>query len=91
LNQHSVTAYNEQIDSGSLAQFLVPGGQFIGNGVAWYAAAMSPWGSSGPAGNLAAQVNNSSTGGPLTLSSQYGQPMYFQLSRNIRLGLKFTF
>lgn len=90
-NQHSVTAYNEQIDTGAAQQFLVPGGQFIGNGVAWYAAAMTPWGSAGPAGNLAAQLNSSSTGGPLTLSSQFSQPMYFQLSRNIRLGVKFTF
>jgi hypothetical protein len=90
-NQHSVTAYNEQIDSGAEAQFLVPGGQFIGNGVAWYAAAMTPWGTSGPSGNLQNQLNASSTGGPLTLSSQYGQPQFYQLSRNIRLAIKFTF
>jgi hypothetical protein len=91
LNQHSITAYNEQIDPGSEAQFLVPGGNFILNGVAWYASAMTPWGSSGPVGNLQSQLNNSSTGGPITLSSQYGQPQFYQISRNIRLGIKFTF
>ena len=90
-NQRSVTAYNEQVDSGAAPQFLVPGGNFIGNGIAWYAAAMTPWGTAGPAGNLQAQLNSGSTGGPLTLSSQYSQPQFFQLSRNIRLGVKFTF
>jgi hypothetical protein len=91
-NQHSVTAYNSQIDPGSEAQFLVPGGNFIGNGVAWYASAMTPWGGAGPAGNLQAQLNSSSTpAGPITLSSQYGQPQFYQLSRNIRLAIKFTF
>ena len=31
------------------------------------------------------------TCGPITVNSQYGKPYLFQLSRNIRLGLKFTF
>lgn len=90
-NQHSVTAYNEQIDSGSEPQFLVPGGNFIGNGIAWYASAMTPWSTGSPASILQTNLNNSSTGGPLTLSSQYGQPQFYQLSRNIRLQARFTF
>jgi hypothetical protein len=52
---------------------------------------MTPWGSGTPSSILQSQLNSSSTGGPLTLSSQYGNPMYYQLSRNIRLGIKFTF
>jgi hypothetical protein len=83
-NQHSVTAYNAQVDSGAAQQFLVPGGTFIANGVDFYAAAMAPF-------NLSQNLNNSSTGGPLALSSQYGQPLYYQNSRTIRLQLKFTF
>ncbi len=91
-NQHSVTAYNEQIDTGFLQSFTSPGGQFIGNGVAWYAAAMAPWGTGSPASILSQNLNNSpALGGPVLVSSQYAQPMYYQLSRNIRLGIKFTF
>ncbi len=33
----------------------------------------------------------SAAGGPITVSSQYGKPYEFQQSRNIRLGLHFTF
>jgi hypothetical protein len=92
LNQHSVTAYNEQIDTGSFQSFVSPGGNFIINGVAWYASAMAPWGTGSPAAILSQNLNNSPVlGGPVQVSSQYGQPMYYQLSRNIRLGVKFTF
>ncbi len=84
LNQHSVTAYNAQIDTGAAQQYVKPGGQFIADGVAFYAAAMSPY-------NLQAGLNNSNTHAPLVVGSAYGQPLYYQLSRNIRLGLKFTF
>lgn len=109
-NQRSVTAFNEQVDSGALQSFTSPGGLacqgysstgvyspsgypcFIGSGVQWYAASMKPWGNAGLAGNLKANLNNSlAYGGPVLQSSQYGQPMYYQLSRNIRLELKFTF
>ncbi len=91
-NQHSVTAYNEQIDTGAAQSFVSPGGQFIINGVGWYAAAMTPWGSGTPASILSQNLNNSPVlGGPVLTSSQYGQPMYYQLSRNIRLQVKFTF
>lgn len=100
-NQRSVTAYNQQIDTGAEQSFASPGvgcfgagapGCYIGNGVAWYAAAMTPWGTGSPSAILSQSLNNSPlVGGPMQVSSQYGQPMYFQLSRNIRLGLKFTF
>jgi hypothetical protein len=53
---------------------------------------MRPWASGTPASILSQSLNNSPVvGGPVLSSSQYGQPMYYQLSRNIRLGLKFTF
>jgi hypothetical protein len=91
-NQHSVTAYNDQIDTGAEQSFVSPGNTFIGNGVAWYANAMTPWGTGSPASILSQNLNNSpALGGPVQLSNQYGQPQFYQLSRNIRLGVKFTF
>jgi hypothetical protein len=44
--------------------------------------------------NLQTLLNNAPTSagtGPITLDSEYGKPYLFQLSRNIRLGLRFTF
>jgi hypothetical protein len=29
--------------------------------------------------------------GPMTVNSQYGQPLEYQIARNIRLGVHFTF
>jgi hypothetical protein len=67
----------------------MPGGHWLGDGPAFYAAAMSPY-------NYTALMNNAPTnptaaGGPLTVDSQYGKPLFYQPSRNIRLGLHFTF
>jgi hypothetical protein len=90
-NQHSVTAFNEQVDTGYGFQFGTPQGSgcggtcYILNGVDFYAAAMSPYSVSGVLNT------NNSQNGPITTNSQYGKPMYWQLSRNIRLGAKFTF
>lgn len=94
LNQHSVVSNGQQIDSGYSPNFLTPGGNFIGNGPSFYAAAMHPY-------NLQQNLNNSSFGsiiagtpvptGPITTNSQYGKPYLYQLSRNIRLAVKFTF
>ena len=85
LNQHVVTAVNEEVVTGYGFQYPKPGGQFIGDGIAYYAAAEAPYSFS--------QVLNSSNslGGPLTINSQYGKPLYYQQPRTIRLGAKFTF
>jgi hypothetical protein len=94
-NQHAVTAINEQIDTGYAFQFGAPQNQDVLGGVAFYAAAMSPY-------NLknVLTVENSQAGtdtlnrpvtGPITVNSQYGKPLYYQLARQIRLGFKFTF
>ena len=91
-NQRAVTAFNEQIDTGAQQSFLTPGGNFIINGVDWYASAMKPWGTGTPQAILSQNLNNSPLfGGPILLSSQYGQPTFYQLARNIRLQFKFTF
>jgi hypothetical protein len=84
LNQHSVTSYGQQIDSGYATNFILPGGTFIGNGPAFYAAAMTPY-------NYLADMNAGNSGGPITVNSQYNKPYLYQLSRNIRLALHFTF
>ena len=43
--------------------------------------------------NVQDQLNNwkNNAGLSAAVNSQYGRPAYYQLSRNIRLGVKFTF
>jgi hypothetical protein len=81
-NQHAVLAENNQIDSYYIPQFLFPGGYFIVDGPAFYSAAEHPY-------NLQSALNSTPTG--MTLNSQYGKPYFWQLSRNIRMALRFTF
>jgi hypothetical protein len=86
-NRRAVTAYYSQIDSNFSSQFIAPGGFAIFDGAPFYSAAEHAY-------NLQALLNNAPTSaatGPITLNSQYGKPILFQISRNIRLGLRFTF
>ena len=99
LNQRAVTAVNEDITS------LAVTNQYIGvpnvnaaapcafveqcrivDGQNFYAAVESPY-------NVQNMLNNqkANPGRSGALNSQYGHPQYYQLSRNIRLGVKFTF
>jgi hypothetical protein len=72
---------------------------FLPTGVAAYAAAESsyPWqqllntGTGGNTPNAGAPSNQFGLSGTTTLNSQYGQPYLYQLSRNIRLSVKFVF
>jgi len=45
--------------------------------------------------NLSSVLNSTpysnATGGPITINSQYGTPLFYQLARTIRLQAKFTF
>jgi hypothetical protein len=105
LNQHSATSLGQQIDSGYATNYITPQssgclaynqanyklnspGCWIGDGPAFYAAAMTPY-------NYLALMNaspiGSSAGGPVTVNSQYGKPYLYQVSRNIRLAVHFTF
>lgn len=104
LNQHSVTSLNQQIDSGYAVNFASPQtagcGAFnqnyginsnacwIADGPAFYAGAMSPY-------NYTSAMNNSplgsAAGGAITVNSQYAKPYLYQLSRNLRFGLHYTF
>ena len=89
LNEHSVTAVNEQIDSNYTGtQYATPGGLGLASGVPFYAAAMSPYNVSDA---LNGRNNLNSQGGPITISSEYGKPLYYQLPRTIRLQARFTF
>jgi hypothetical protein len=86
-NQHSVTAVNEDINTlyTGTQQFVTPAGQNIGAGVPFYTAAMQPY-------SIASALNvQNSNGAPITINSQYGKPLFYQLPRTIRLGVKFTF
>lgn len=102
-NRRATTAYFPQIDSGFSNQFVAPVGACgapatpggpptqgpctLSAGPAFYSVAEHPY-------NLQAVLNNAPTSagtGPITLNSQYGKPYLFQISRNIRLGLRFTF
>jgi len=101
LNEHVVTALNEQLDTPYLGnQSISPGGYTTGDGIAFYAAAMNPshysltdmlnglnvmGGTSNDNGTLNSQ------GGPITMSSLYGKPLHYQLPRTIRLSVNFTF
>lgn len=86
LNQHSVTSVEGNIDSGFNYNYIAPGGANSSAGTPFYAATFHPY-------NFAALMNASYTnsGGPLTVSSAYGQPNRYQIGRTIRLGLRFTF
>jgi hypothetical protein len=66
---------------------------FIYTGVAAYAAYSRPYNvvsllNNGVQGNT---VNGGNDGGTATINSQYGKPYLYQISRNIRMGVKFTF
>ncbi len=89
LNQRSVVAYNQQMDSAYAQNFIAPNGQNLFAGQAFYAAAERPY-------NIAALMNAAPTNivnknGPITVNSNYGQPYLYQVARTIRLGVKFTF
>jgi len=96
-NKRAVTGVYESIDSLNSLSFIAPGGHAIFDGQAAYAAYEHPY-------NVPALMNSAPTSitcpstsnptgvcGPLTVNSQYGKPALFQLPRNIRLGLRFTF
>jgi hypothetical protein len=97
-NQRSVTAYNADITSLAVTnQYIAlnspptnPTCAFgtqcrIVDGNFFYAAAERPY-------DPQTQLNNfKGTGVSAALNSQYKTPVYYQLSRTIRLGVKFTF
>jgi hypothetical protein len=99
-NQRAITAYYPFADTQNFAQFLspVPGG--ITAGVPGYYGLMTGYNfvalaNSGTQGNTpcvaGCSTSTPTTSGIMTLNSQYGKPYIYQLARNIRLGINFTF
>ena len=86
LNQHSVVSEGQQMDSGYATNFIAPNGTYIVNGPAFYAQAEGKY---DYLGEMNSAISNG--GGPLTVHSQYGKPYLYQVARNIRLGVHFTF
>ena len=98
LNQHAVTAYNADITSLAVSnQYIAlttPAGPgscsfnsqcYIGDGNIFYAAAERAY-------SVQDQLNNFKDRGiSAALNSAYKTPVYYQLSRGIRIGVKFTF
>ncbi len=96
LNQRAVTAYNADLTSLAVGnQYIALNGGngscvfgsqcYIGDGGVFYAAAERPY-------SVQDQLNNFKARGVSgALNSAYGTPIYYQLARNIRLGIKFSF
>jgi hypothetical protein len=91
LNQRNVVSDNQEIDSGFANNYIGPGGQTLPSGPAFYGAAESKYDYVAEMNAAPANSGGLGGGGPITVSSQYGKPYLFQLSRNIRLQLHFTF
>jgi len=104
-NRRSTTAYYTYINSDFVTTYIAPTSPaclavnngigltgdsscYLFDGAPAYSAYEHPY-------NVAALLNSSpgivNGGGPVTIHGQYGKPFLFQLSRNIRLGLRFTF
>jgi hypothetical protein len=93
LNQRAVVSNNQEIDSGFAANFIAPAGLTLFNGPSFYGAAQHKYDYVGAMNStpLTSGSGGLGGGGPITISSQYGKPYLYQLSRNIRLQLHFTF
>ena len=78
-NQHSAVAYGSQIDSANSTPPIAPDGLYLGQ-PGFYAAAEHPY----PWKTLLNADN-------VVLNSTYGKPIAYQLSRTIRLRIRYTF
>jgi hypothetical protein len=79
-NRRSITAYNEQIDSGQFGSFLSPGGLPFYYGAEAYSLYQHPY-------DWKTLLNTDG----IIPNSQYGKPYLYQLARSMRLQVKFTF
>jgi Carboxypeptidase regulatory-like domain len=80
LNQHKVVAYYGSVDTAYEPQFLAPGGIPFYFGGQAYSLYEHPY-------DWKSLMNTDG----ITLNSQYGKPYLFQVARNIRLQLHYTF
>lgn len=92
LNQHAVVARVEQIDSQNAANYISPNGARLADGVSFYGGAEHAYDYVAGMNLVRSNVSKGSYySGPMTIDSQYGQPLQYQVGRNIRLALHFTF
>jgi hypothetical protein len=91
LNQHSVVSSNQEIDSGFASNYIAANGHTLFDGPDFYGAAEHAYDYVAAMNNAPSGSGGLGGGGPITISSQYGTPYLYQLSRNIRLQLHFTF
>jgi hypothetical protein len=93
LNEHAVTAVYSQIDSSYNGnQYIEPQGYQTYQGIPFYAAAMTPFNVQNSLNGVSINGGPSnSAGGPETINSQYGKPLYHQIPRNLRFQLTFSF
>jgi outer membrane receptor protein involved in Fe transport len=87
-NQHAIVAKWGGANTLNQPEFLTPGGQYVFNGADFYQAVMTPYNLQYNLNNAAYNFNNNQ---PIINNDQYNKGMFWQLPRNIRLGLKFTF
>jgi hypothetical protein len=80
LNQRAVTAYWGAIDSMNFNTPLAPGGLNLYSGAALYQAAETGY-------TPSALINADG----VVMNSQYGKPYLYQLGRNLRFALRYTF
>jgi len=95
-NQHAVVQYYQGINSQNNSSALHPGYDAAGNPINLAAGALlyhTLMGGYNPQQWINGVAATSTTGAiaPVTLSSWYGQPEQYQLLRNMRLGVSFTF
>ncbi len=93
LNQHSVVSTIQEIDSGFSNNFIAANGHTLFDGPAFYGAAEHKYNyvsamNATPAGSGSGGLGG---GGPITISSQYGKPYEYQVTRNIRLEMHINF
>lgn len=90
LNQHAVVSNVQQIDSEYSPNYLTPNHVRLRNGAPFYAAAEEPYDYVAGMNSIRSNVHGQFAG-PMTINSAYGQPYLYQVARNIRLGVHFTF
>jgi hypothetical protein len=90
LNQRAVVSYWQGLNSDFYGSALFQYGLFAPGGAAYYKQVETGY---SPQAVLNSQQTSCALGStcPVTLNSQYGQPNQWQFSRNMRLGVMFTF
>jgi hypothetical protein len=83
LNQRAVTAVGSEIDSNNYGGFIAPGGLSLGT-VADESTAYSAF-------EHAYDWKTLMTTNGITVDSQYGKPLFYQISRKIRIAVHYTF